>query len=77
MTICTLWRWLLRGGSDEARRRSLRLQESLKIAEYRNLQAHDLLHEVLEELVDIHAAAGNGDRAAEDPPGSDCVKEDP
>jgi hypothetical protein len=70
VSICTLWRRFLLGSSARAHERSEELEESLKVAEYRNIQAHDLLREALEDLIEVHVGE---QRDSSDP---DSVKED-
>lgn len=56
MAISKLWTWLVRGGDSKSTGRHDELAETLKEAQQRNLQAHDLLQEALESLVDVHVA---------------------
>lgn len=88
MSICTFWRHLFgRGPEDGAHQRVS--EDSFRDAEYRNLQAHDLLREALESLIDTHVSeepVRSGPAAAADPDGQarpaapadpDNLKEDP
>lgn len=70
MSICSFWNRIRYRRGAKAEERATELEDDLKVAEYRNMQAYDLLHEALESLLDAHVAE---EPAPSDP---DTPKED-